>query len=271
MDRIKQKRLVKDYKLVKKNPIENIWIEWEGNGENLLKAYSVICGRENSPYQHGFYAFDFDFSGDYPFIQPSVSYNSIGTSIPQLINFKGSGNSKIPRIHPNLYKNGYVCLSILGTWRGEGWSQCFNIQSISLELQSLLDENPITNEPSFEHETGTLSKQYIIMVTHANIRASVIGMLRATPDKYTPVRHHMIQYFFKHFESYIETCDKYKDHQYNKTIQKFKLYNWTEYIDFDKLKKELIKLKKELEPEFKDIMRINTQENTQKNTQDNTK
>ena len=254
MDRIKQKRLTKDYKLVKTNPIENIWIDWENDGDNLLKAFSVIVGQEDTPYQHGFYGFDFDFTGDYPFVQPSVLYYSIGASIPQLKKFKASINSKIPRIHPNLYKNGYVCLSILGTWRGEGWSQCFNIQSISLELQSLLDENPITNEPSFENEIGVLSKQYILMVTHANIRASVIGMLRATPDKYTPVRHHMIQYFFKHFDSYIETCDKYKKHEFNKTIQTFKLYKWVEYIDFGKLKKELIKLRTDLEPELNDIL-----------------
>lgn len=254
MDRIKQKRLIKDYKLVKTNPIENIWIDWENDGENLLKAFSVIVGQEGTPYQHGFYGFDFDFAGDYPFVQPSVVYNSIGACIPQLKKFKAPINSQIPRIHPNLYKNGYVCLSILGTWRGEGWSQCFNIQSISLELQSLLDENPITNEPSFENEIGKLSKQYILMVAHANIRASVIGMLRATPDKYTPVRHHMIQYFFKHFDSYIETCDKYIKHEFNKTIQTFKLYKWVEYIDFEKLKKELKKLKKDLEPELNDIL-----------------
>ena len=91
------------------------------------------------------------------------------------------------------------------------------------------------------------------MVTHANIRVSVIGMLKETPDKYTSVRHHMIQYFFKHFDSYIETCEKYKDHKWNKSVQTLKLYKWNEFIDFDKLKRELIKLKKELKPELDDI------------------
>ena len=255
MDRIKQRRLMKDYKLVKQNPIENIWIEWEEDDDNLLKAYSIVCGREDTPYQHGFYAFDFDFSGDYPFIQPKVLYNSIGTHIPQLKKIKATRNSIIPRIHPNLYKDGYVCLSILGTWQGEGWSQCLNIQSVSLELQSLLDENPITNEPHFEKETGDISKLYKFMVTHANIRVSVIGMLRATPDKYTPVRHKMIKYFLDHFDFYIETCDKFKDHEWNNTTLVFKIYKWHEHINFSKLKKNLIKLKKELEPQLKDIQK----------------
>ena len=38
---------------------------------------------------------------DYPYSPPIVYYHSVG-----------------PRIHPNLYENGRVCLSLLGTWEG---------------------------------------------------------------------------------------------------------------------------------------------------------
>ena len=34
------------------------------------------------------------------------------------------------RIHPNLYVNGYVCLSILGTWNGPGWERHFNLYTL---------------------------------------------------------------------------------------------------------------------------------------------
>jgi len=245
--------------LVKKQPIDNIWIEWENDGENLEKAFSIICGPENTPYQHGFYIFNFDFSGDYPFINPGVYYNNIGASIPQLKQFKEAhSNSHTPRAHPNLYKNGYVCLSLLGTWRGQSWTSCFNIQSISVELQSLLNSNPITNEPSFEGETGEISKLYIFMITHMNIRTSVLGMLKNTPDKYMPLRHKMIEYFIKHFDSYIEICDKYTDHKWNKKTLTFKLYKWQEYINFNKLKRELKKLKKELDVEYAELTAITT-------------
>ena len=255
MNRIEQKkkkRLEKDYQHVNSNPIQNIWIEWP-EVSNLHNAFSVVCGPEDTPYQHGFYAFDFDFSEGYPFIQPKVVYNSIGSSIPQLTKFKSKTQTKTPRIHPNLYKDGYVCLSIIGTWRGEGWSPCYNIQSISVELQSLLVENPITKEPSFEEETGYISKLYRVMVTHANIRVSVMGMLKSTPDKYISIRHKMIEYFLNHFDSYIKICDKYENHEWNKTTLVMKLYNWHEHINFNKLKQNLIKLKKELEPQLQDI------------------
>ena len=252
MDRRKQKRLNKDYKLVKEHPINNIWIEWPDKN-NLQKAFSIVCGPEGTPFQHGFYAFDFDFSGGYPFIQPKLAYHSIGADIPQLIKLKTKSTSKIPRLHPNLYKDGYVCLSIIGTWEGDGWSPCYNIQSISVELQSLLVDNPITQEPSFERETGHISKLYKFMITHANIRVSVMGMLKSTPDKYISVRHKMIEYFLNNFESYTSICDKYNNHEWNKKTLVMKLYNWHEHIDFNKLKKNLIKLKRELEPQLQDI------------------
>ena len=93
------------------------------------------------------------------------------------------------------------------------------------------------------------------MITHANIRISVIGMLKSTPDKYTSVRHKMIEYFLNHFDSYINICDKYKNHKWNKTTLIMKLYNWHEHINFNKLRTNLIKLKKELEPQLTDIQK----------------
>lgn len=48
-----------------------------------------------------------------------------------------------------------VCLSILGTWRGESgeqWSSVQNIQSVMVSIQSLMDDQPYHNEPGFEKD-----------------------------------------------------------------------------------------------------------------------
>lgn len=50
-------------------------------------------------------------------------------------------------MHPNMYKNRKVCVSILNTWRGEQWSGCQTIKSVLLTLMSLLDSKPLLNEP----------------------------------------------------------------------------------------------------------------------------
>ena len=50
------------------------------------------------------------------------------------------------RFNPNLYRNGKVCLSILGTWSGPGWSPVQSISSVLLSIQSLMNTKPYHNE-----------------------------------------------------------------------------------------------------------------------------
>lgn len=70
------------------------------------------------------------------------------------------------RIHPNLYVEGKVCLSILGTWAGEPWAFGMNCntgallthplpslvvpsltQAVLITIRSLLDNEPYKHEP----------------------------------------------------------------------------------------------------------------------------
>lgn len=79
-----------------------------------------------------------------------------------------TGNNTV-RFNPNLYRNGKVCLSILGyvfsierdhssilqsifsTWSGPSWSPAQCISSLLISIQSLMSEKPYHNEPGFEH------------------------------------------------------------------------------------------------------------------------
>jgi ubiquitin-protein ligase len=65
----------------------------------------LITGSSETPYANGCFIFDLFFTNDYPLSPPKM----------QLLT---TGNSKV-RFNPNLYSNGYVCLSLLGTWRGD--------------------------------------------------------------------------------------------------------------------------------------------------------
>jgi len=257
---ITARRIKNDMKLVKKNDSKTIWVEWKYNNF----AYAIICGPEDTPYAHGFHGFDFKFAGiAYPFQNPKVNFHTfhskinrklidsdpnISSFVPQLADFTPiSLDSNIPRLHPNLYQKGYVCLSLLGTWRGDGWSSCYNILTITDELQQLLCEEPLKREPGQQYARKSKVNAYNFMVLHANIRINVIAMLRHTPPKYEIFRPKMIAYFLEHFDYYITTCDKYLSNKMNGTIVYFKLYRWQEYINFAKLKEMLFELKAELE------------------------
>jgi ubiquitin-conjugating enzyme E2 Z len=245
----KIKRLQKDYKLAKQTKHENMWVDWEE--DTLDKAFSIVVGPENTPYNGGFYMFDFDFeSVNYPFAPPKIKFTTILLSTPQLKTFNSYQTHKTARMNPNLYENGFICLSLIGTWpKGDKWSSCYNIVSLSQHLKGILTDNPIQNEPGFRSEKidSELATQYNFMLTHANLRIAVIDIIYNMPKKYEVFKPDIIKYFIDNFNSYVSICDEYEKHKWNKTIQFFSLFKWKEYIDFSLLKKKIYKLKEDIE------------------------
>lgn len=77
---------------------------------DLLRV--IIIGPEGTPYEHAPFVFDMHLPPEYPFESPTMSFHSWTY---------GQGP-----VSPNLYENGFICLSILGTWPGrnpaEDWS-----------------------------------------------------------------------------------------------------------------------------------------------------
>ena len=71
---------------------------------DLLRA--VIVGPTGTPYDGFLFWFDLQLPETYPSEPPSMHYHAWGLS---------------ERLNPNLYENGKVCLSLLGTWSGPGW------------------------------------------------------------------------------------------------------------------------------------------------------
>lgn len=81
-------------------------------------------------------------------------YLSDGCS--QLVHYHSGGL----RINPNLYNCGKVCLSLLGTWAGNGCEMWNPAQSTLLQvlvsIQALiLNEQPYYNEPGYEATANT--------------------------------------------------------------------------------------------------------------------
>ncbi len=131
---------------------------------NLRNGKAMIIGPEGSPYAYCPLLFSVRLGDDYPFNPPVVQFLTCDQST---------------RFHPNLYINGKVCLSILGTWSGPKWSAVMNISTVLSSIQSLLDANPITNEPGFEkygldHPTA---KDYAEFVQARLIELSVKDLL----------------------------------------------------------------------------------------------
>ena len=126
--------------------------------DDITKCHAMIIGPEGTPYAHGILFFSIIFPHNYPFSPPKVAYIS----------------NSVTRIHPNLYVSGKVCLSILGTWHGPGWTSAMNIVSILTTIQSLLTKNPIEHEPGFENDTSYRSKIYKHIINFERYKSLII-------------------------------------------------------------------------------------------------
>ena len=96
----------------------------------------MIAGPEGTPYAGGLFEFDCFIPLEYP-------HN------PPLFHLRTTGGGTV-RFNPNLYHNGKVCLSLLGTWPGrpeEQWSAKSTLLQVLVSIQSMiLVELPYFNE-----------------------------------------------------------------------------------------------------------------------------
>lgn len=137
---------------------------WSHEGD-MKKGRALIIGPEDTPYAFCPLLFDILLPDDYPFSPPKVTFMT---------------NDGATRFHPNLYSVGKVCLSILGTWSGPSWASTMSISTVLSSIQSLLDSNPITNEPGWEKYTLADAKaaNYADWVQHQLILLSYKSLLQ---------------------------------------------------------------------------------------------
>ncbi|XP_024395167.1 uncharacterized protein [Physcomitrium patens] len=124
-------------------------LEWESgihlcvdeNRMDVLRA--LIIGPNGTPYQNGIFLFDIFLPADYPQVPPSV-------------HFLTTGGGKV-RFNPNLYDTGKICLSLLGTWSGPGWTPGKStLLQVLVSIQSLIFvRDPYYNEPGYEKKKST--------------------------------------------------------------------------------------------------------------------
>ena len=230
------KRIInKDMKELKKMDLESLGIYIEFDEDNILNAKSIIIGPENTPYENGILNFIIEFPKDYPFSPPKISYISRSRN----------------RIHPNLYvgrsKDNYygkVCLSIINTWSGPKWTTVMHIGSVLLSIQSLLNENPLHNEPGFENEISERVDNYTKIIEHENFTIAINKMIEEPPLGFECFNTITQKYFIDNFEKIINKIDELKKND-NKIITS-NFYNLKIKLNYKNTKKILEKLYKKL-------------------------
>ena len=199
------------------NEIEKCFIYYDE--ENIMQIYVMIIGPEDTPYSNGFYIFQFDFPSTYPQKPPKVK-------------FLTTNNGTI-RFHPNLYQNGKVCLSILGTWTGPQWSPVMTLKSIILCLQSILTINPLKNEPGYEHiDLDSIQNiNYNIHIYYYNIQYAIIEQIKQSSS----VFYNIMNKYFKENESIYKSQLSLIKQKFPEKLMIKTIYNFQQYLDFSNL------------------------------------
>tara|TARA_Y100000389_G_scaffold107873_2_gene104930 strand:- start:11477 stop:12307 length:831 start_codon:yes stop_codon:yes gene_type:complete len=216
------KRLIRDVKNINKNPLTDSGIYYSHDTDNILKGYALIVGPDDTPYEKSFYFFEFNYPTDYPHTPPTVTFIS---------------NTENIRMHPNLYRSGKICISILNTWKGDQWTSCQNIQTILLTILSLFTPNPLLNEPGIKENNSYINK-YNSVIDFISIKFNALDQLinleKNDPIFYEHFIEHIIPIFKNNIDFY-KTKIQYLQKNNPNTMVNFSIYNFNYYIDYDDL------------------------------------
>ena len=160
------------------HPNTSIFVCFDEDRMDLCRA--IIVGAIDTPYSLGLFEFDIYFPPAYPLVSP-------------LVTFKTTGGGTV-RFSPNLYTDGKVCISILGTTEAWNKTQRWNPEDsslvhvlMSIQTQILGVTEPFFNE-GFGHENMRGSrageegaKRYDTILRLATLRHAIIAQIKRPP------------------------------------------------------------------------------------------
>ena len=193
------KRLIGDIRDLRKSPLHDEGIYYKHDESNMLLGYAYICGPNDSMYFGGNYFYKFEFPYDFPHRPPKVSFMNI------------DGKT---RFHPNMYRSGKMCLSILNTWKGDQWTGCQSIRSILLTILSILDDKPLLHEPGFT-ESHKDCERYNKIIKYRNFDFSINQIITnkvTSISFYTDLfKEDIISQFHKNKDKLVTIIEELKD------------------------------------------------------------
>nr|XP_036674139.1 (E3-independent) E2 ubiquitin-conjugating enzyme UBE2O [Drosophila suzukii] len=160
-----QRAVQREYRLLKASLPPGVVVRAYEDRMDLISV--MMVGPQRTPYQNALFFFDFQMGRDYPKSPPVCHYISYCTE----------------RLNPNLYEEGKVCVSLLGTWSGrdnEVWLPGSTMLQVLVSIQGLiLVDEPYYNEAGYEKQRGTqlgnensrvYNEMAIIKIAHSTVK-----------------------------------------------------------------------------------------------------
>ncbi|ORY39250.1 hypothetical protein LY90DRAFT_510748 [Neocallimastix californiae] len=224
------KTIMKEHKLLSTDLPEEGDIIVAAFSSRLELLRAIIFGPKDTIYEGAVFMFDICIPGDYPYSPPLVHYYSLTVGMGKL--------------NPNLYEDGKVCLSLLGTWHGkdetEEWTSNSNILQVLLSIQGLVlgVQLPYFNEAGYDKlmensEENFTANYYNERAFYLSVHTinQTLNLLNLSNESIFEIfRDYIINYYYsgKHMLKYInEKCkeiiknsEKNKDGSLNVKMEK---------------------------------------------------
>ena len=212
-------RLQREFQIIKKSITicEDASIFFTVQSDNICKMRFIISGPKNTPYEYGLFIFNMTIPVDFP-------------AKPPLCILENTGGK---RFNPNAYDTGYICSSILNTWKGlasESWTpELSTIFQILVSIQSqIFVEQPYFNEPGYEKTMNTpagqqRSKEYNDNIMQYTLDHAIIDLIEDTKKgKYPEFNDVINEYFNYHKHNIINTLKIWENILPSYCLSKFK-------------------------------------------------
>lgn len=202
---------------INKPLLENDYLVYHDES-NVNLLHTIIKAPSDSVYRHKFIRLDFQIPDNYPHSPPKVTFV----------------NHDNIRIHPNMYKDGKCCSTILNTWPSENekWTSSMGIETILLTFHSFLDNNPYTYEPG-----GRDDPSYTVYVRHQSWITLLIKYLQY--EKIDSFKEYMYNYLLLNIDSIFTELSQLNE-MYPRGYYNTKCFEIENYIiDYNQISEKL--------------------------------
>ena len=193
--------------------------------DDIKVIYVVIFGSENTPYEYCPFFFKLEIPDTYPYNPPKATFMT---------------SDHKTRFNPNLYVEGKVCLSILGTWSGPGWSSIMNIRTVIMSIYGLvMNEYPLINEPGYESTNIVNKENYNYYVEYNSINYALCEQILNIEKPFDVFRENIIKYFLQYSGKIVNKIDERINKRNDKEVV-CNYFNINTTYDYKKLKDKVI-------------------------------
>lgn len=160
----RMRRLLDELSILKTSLPPGIFVRHCESRLDVLKV--LIVGPQGTPYADGLFEFDLFCPSHFPYHPPKMFFRTT--------------NNGTVSFNPNLYAEGKVCLSLLGTYEGEPWNpEQSSLLQLLISVQAMIFcEHPWTNEPGQGSLAGTVySRRYNFHVRTYTVQYAMVDWL----------------------------------------------------------------------------------------------